>query len=139
MSLTRRHLLSLLGCAVVAVSVPIRAVIATPEVQRAIAIFTGGTEPIGGGVRLKAPEISDNGGSVPVTVSADNAKRIALFAENNPNKQVAVFSFGRMARPVAATRIRLSESQRVIAVAETADGQFRSTLQKVVVTAGGCG
>ncbi len=90
-------------------------------------------------MRLDVPEIADNGGAVPVRVAADGAKRIALFAEANPYPGVAVFAFGPLAPAQATIRIRLARSQKVIAVAELADGTFRRATRRVAVTVGGCG
>ncbi len=136
MTPTRRDLLRL-GAAAVAL-MPAAAE-ASNGVSEAIARFTGGAEPADGGVRLEVPEIADNGGAVPVRIAAPGARRIALFAEANPYPGVAVFAFGSLAPPAATIRIRLARSQKVIAVAEMADGTFRRTARRIAVTVGGCG
>ena len=140
MALTRRDVLRLGGgAAAVAAMLPAGAAAAANGVEQAIAEFTGGAAPADGGVVLEVPEIADNGGAVPVRVAAEGARRIALFADANPSPGVAVFAFGRLATPVASTRIRLAGSQNVIAVADLADGTFRKASRAVAVTAGGCG
>ena len=138
---TRRNLLRLGGAAVAAAALlPARvARSSADDTRQAIASFTEGAEPIAGVVRLEAPEIADNGGSVPIRLSAEGARRIAVFASRNPNPRVATFTFGSHAVPTAATRIRLAESQDVIAVAAMADGRFRMASRSILVTAGGCG
>ena len=88
---------------------------------------------------IEAPEIADNGGSVPVRVVARHAWRIALFADGNPNPGVSVVSFGRLATAEATIRIRLAGSQNLIAVAEMVDGTFHMTMRPIAVTVGGCG
>ena len=133
---TRRDVLKL-GAAAAAL-LPAAAA-ASNGVSEAIAQFTGGAAPVDGGVRLEVPEIADNGGAVPVRVAAEGARRIALFAEANPYPGVAVFAFGGLVTPAATIRIRLARSQKVIAVAEMADGGFRSISRTVRVTVGGCG
>ena len=138
MALTRRDVLRLGGAAAAAL-LPAGVSAATNGVEEAIAEFTGGATPGDGGVVLEVPEIADNGGAVPVRVSAEGAKRIALFADGNPSPGVVVFAFGRFATPAASTRIRLAGSQNVIAVAELADSTFRTTSRAIAVTAGGCG
>lgn len=138
MALTRRDLLRLGGAAAAAM-LPSGALAASNDVDEAIAEFTGGAAPRDGGVVLEVPEIADNGGAVPVRVAAEGARRIALFADGNPSPDVVVFAFGRLATPVASTRIRLAGSQNVLAVAELADGTFRKTARAIAVTAGGCG
>ena len=112
---------------------------ATNGVSQAIAMFTRGAMPQEGGVLIEAPEIADNGGAVPIRVFAPGARRIALFADGNPNPGVAVFSFGKLATPEATVRIRLAGSQNLVAVAEMVDGTFRETSRPIVVTVGGCG
>ena len=137
MALTRRDVLRLSAAAVVLF--PVGAAGASNSVSQAIAVFTRGAGTLGGGVLLEVPEIADNGGAVPVRVAAEGARRIALFADGNPNPGVAVFAFGRLVPPTAMIRIRLAGSQTVIAVAEMADGKFRKTSQSIAVTVGGCG
>ena len=140
MALTRRDVLRLGGgAAALAAMLPVGSAVASNGVQRAIAEFTGGARPGEGGVVLEVPEIADNGGAVPVRVAAEGARRIALFVDGNPSPGVAVFAFGRLATPVASTRIRLAGSQNVIAVAELANGTFRKASRAIAVTAGGCG
>ena len=139
MARTRRDVLRLGAAAAGAALFPAGAAEASNAVSRAVAAFTKGAAPLDGGVLLEAPEIFDNGGAVPVRVAAEGARRIALFADGNPNPGVAVFAFGRLVPPAAEIRIRLAESQTVIAVAELADGTFRRTARAVAVTAGGCG
>jgi len=137
MARTRRDVLRLGAAA--AVLLPAAGARASNGFEDAISRFTGGAAPQDGGVRLDVPEIADNGGAVPVRVAADGAKRIALFAEANPYPGVAVFAFGPLAPAQATIRIRLARSQKVIAVAELADGTFRRATRRVAVTVGGCG
>ena len=137
MAPTRRDVLRLGAAA--AVLLPVGVAGASNGAAQAIAAFTGGAEPLEGGMLLEVPEIADNGGAVPIRVAAEGSRRIALFADGNPNPGVAVFSFGRLAPPEATIRIRLAGSQNVIAVAEMADGTFRTTSRRIAVTVGGCG
>jgi len=139
MAPTRRDVMRLGGFAAAAAMLPAGAVADTNGVAGAIAAFTKGARALEAGVSLDVPEIADNGGAVPVRVAAEGARRIALFADANPNPGVAVFSFGRLTPPAAAIRIRLARSQNVIAVAEMADGTFRKASRQVAVTVGGCG
>ena len=120
---------------------PLEVWAATPdEVEAAIAEFTGGAETSEGGVEITAPEIAENGNTVPVEVSAEGASAILLLAPNNPNPDVATFHFGELAaKSQASTRIRLAETQELIAVAKLGDGKFAKTTKNVKVTIGGCG
>ena len=87
-----------------------------------------------------APEIAENGNTVPITVSAPGASSIMILAAGNPVPAVATFNFGPMsAARSGSTRIRLAKTQDVIAVAKMEDGSFQTTQAMVKVTIGGCG
>ena len=137
MSITRRDTLALgLGAAALTV-LPFRVNAAAED---AIAAFTGGTEMADGGVNLTAPEIAENGNTVPVSVAAEGASAILLLATGNPTPGVATFNFGPLAASQAAsTRIRLAGTQDVVAIAKLADGSFAKASSTVKVTIGGCG
>ena len=106
----------------------------------AIAAITGGAEVTEGGIDLIAPEIAENGNTVPVEVSAAGAVEIALFATGNPTPAVATFKFGPLAGSRSgSTRIRLAKTQDVVAIAKMEDGSFRKASATVKVTIGGCG
>ena len=106
-----------------------------------IAKFTGGAEAAqSDAVKLTAPEIAENGNTVPISVEAEGATEILLVAAGNPTPGVATFRFGELAaKPAASTRIRLASTQDVIAVAKMADGSFARASANVKVTIGGCG
>lgn len=114
--------------------------------RAAIAALLGDRTPEEGGIRLKAPEIAENGNTVPVAVAVDPpdgdtfVEAVHLFAEENPQPEVASFFFTRASgRASASTRIRLAKTQRVIAVAELSDGRALRASREVKVTIGGCG
>jgi sulfur-oxidizing protein SoxY len=105
-----------------------------------IAEFTGGAAMSDTGVTLSAPEIAENGNTVPIGVDAPGAVAIMVVAPANPTPKVAVFKFGALAAAQSAkTRIRLASTQDVMAVAQMADGSFVRTSRTVKVTIGGCG
>ena len=137
MKFTRREALALgLGATAVAM-LPMRASAAADE---AIAAFTGGADVGEGGVTLTAPEIAENGNTVPVSVDAPGAAAILILAMGNPTPGVAQFNFGPAAGSQAAsTRIRLAGTQDVVAIAKLADGSFAKAQSSVKVTIGGCG
>ena len=138
MQLTRRDTLAMgLGATALAL-LPIRATAAATE--DAIAAFTGGAATGDGGITLTAPEIAENGNTVPIAVDAPGAVAITVLASGNPNPEVATFNFGPLAATQSAsTRIRLAGTQEVIAIAKMADGSFAQTSSTVKVTIGGCG
>ncbi|MGR3344886.1 MAG: thiosulfate oxidation carrier protein SoxY [Paracoccaceae bacterium] len=132
MKLTRRDALAL-GLGVTAASfLPSQS---TAAVDDAIAQFTGGASVGLGGVTLIAPEIAENGNSVPISVDAPGASAILVIATGNRVPKVALFHFGALARRQAAsTRISLTCTQDVVALAHLRDGSFVQTAQTVKVT-----
>ncbi|MGK7651614.1 thiosulfate oxidation carrier protein SoxY [Roseovarius sp. B08] len=139
MELNRRKML-VLGTAGAAVTAFGALPASASATEDAIAKFTGGADVGEGGVELTAPEIAENGNTVPIEVSAPGAVAIAIFADGNPTPPVATFKFGPLAASqFAATRIRLAGTQDVIAVAEMEDGSFKQASANIKVTIGGCG
>jgi sulfur-oxidizing protein SoxY len=110
-----------------------------------IAAFTGGKKPLEARVRLDLPELAENGNTVSMAVAVEgptadsHVEEIVIIAPNNPNARVIRFRFSAMSVPEAATRIRLAESQNVIAIAKMSDGMFFSGSKEIKVTIGGCG
>lgn len=137
MNLTRRDALALGLGATAASLLPMRATAAADD---AIAAFTGGAELGSSGVTLTAPEIAENGNTVPVSVDAPGATAIMIIATGNPTPGVATFNFGALAgSQSASTRMRLAGTQDVVAIAKLADGSFAKASSTVKVTIGGCG
>jgi len=138
MQFTRRDVMIMGAGAATVAMLPFQAFAAAGDEE--IAAFTGGADVTEGGVELTAPEIAENGNTVPVGVSAPGAVSIALFATGNPSPTVATFNFGPLAgSQSASTRIRLAGTQEVVAVAKMADGSFKRASSTVKVTIGGCG
>lgn len=137
MEFSRRETFAL-GLGAVALTVlPYRASASTDEY---IAAFTGGADMASTGVTLTAPEIAENGNTVPIGVDAPGASEIMVLAAGNPTPPVATFKFGPLAASQSAsTRIRLAGTQDVVAIAKMADGSFAMSSATVKVTIGGCG
>ncbi len=99
-----------------------------------------------GRVYIDTPSLADNGHSVPIIVKVDSpmtadnhVRRILLVSENNPRPLIATFHLSaRSGRAEITTRIRLNKSQRVVALAEMADGTFWSGQAEVIVTESAC-
>ena len=137
MIFSRRQTFMMAFGAAVASLLPMRA-FATVEDE--VAAFTGGAEMGTEGLMLTAPEIAENGNTVPIEVSAPGAVSIRLLATGNPTPAAATFNFGPLAASQrASTRIRLAKTQNVMAIAKMADGSFVQATQEVKVTIGGCG
>jgi sulfur-oxidizing protein SoxY len=116
-------------------------------VQKAMAALLGDRQPQEGRVKIDAPEIAENGNTVPVTVEVDSpmteqdhVKAVHIFADGNPRPEVAS-SHCPPARAAAgaSTRIRLAKTQNLYAVAEMSDGSLYMAKREVKVTIGGCG
>jgi sulfur-oxidizing protein SoxY len=70
---------------------------------------------------------------------ADHVESIHIFNEKNPQPYVAAFNLGpRAGKAQVATRIRLADSQRVVAIARLSDGSFWSDSVDVIVTLAAC-
>ena len=62
-----------------------------------------------------------------------------IFTQKNPLPDVATFRLGpRAGRAVVSTRVRLADTQTVIAIAEMSDGSFWSGTADTVVTLASC-
>jgi sulfur-oxidizing protein SoxY len=147
---TRRRFLGLAGGAALSGAVPIvtlRPAEATPAMLASAIRNVVGEAPVRPGkVKLDVPPLVENGNTVPMTVSVespmtadDYVKSIHVFNEKNPQPNIGNFYIGPTAgRAQVATRIRLADSQKVVAVAQLSDGSFWSTSIDVVVTLAAC-
>ena len=91
-----------------------------------------------GTVTLELPPIVENGNVVPMS-EANHVTAIHIFNEKNPQPYVATFNLGpRAGRAGVSTRIRLADSQRVVAIARLNDGSFWSDSADVIVTLAAC-
>jgi len=91
-------------------------------------------------IKIKAPDIAENGAVVPVTVETgmDGVKSIAIVASENQTPLIASFDLGESAIPFVSTRIKMAKTSNVVAVVQTAD-KIYSNAKEVKVTIGGCG
>lgn len=96
---------------------------------------------------LVLPEIAENGGTVPLTVSvdspmseADHVTAVHIFCDGNPSPDMASYFLGpHNGKAEVAMRIRLMQTQNVVAVAETSTGEALRAQVQIKVTLGGCG
>ena len=94
--------------------------------------LTAGIAPTATKVWLTMPEVVEDGGAVPVAVTvdspmtdSDHVRAIHVVAAANPEPTVAVFHLTPASgRAAITTRIRLAESQIVVAMAEMSDGSW---------------
>lgn len=120
---------------------------ATPEaLSAAIKEVTGGAEPRTGKVTLDIPPIVENGNTVPMSVSVespmtadDHVKAIHVFNEKNPQPHVFnAWLSPANGKATVGTRIKLADTQKVVAVAETSKGEFWSASAEVIITIAAC-
>jgi sulfur-oxidizing protein SoxY len=147
---TRRQFLGFAGGAAVLGTVPVvtvRPAEATPAMMTAaIRAVVGEAVVRTGKVKLDVPPLVENGNTVPMTVSvtnpmtpADHVVSIHVFNEKNPQPNMGNFYLGPHAgRAQVSTRIRLADSQKIVAIARLSDGSFWSTTVDVVVTLAAC-
>ena len=91
-------------------------------------------------VKLDAPEIAENGGVVPISVTTtlDKVTSIAFFVAENPNALAASYKISEGTIPSVANRLKMAKTTNVTAIVE-ADGKLYSATKEVKVTVGGCG
>ncbi|WP_428677780.1 SoxY-related AACIE arm protein [Reyranella sp.] len=143
----RRFLAGTVATTAAIVIVPLAPAAATPEAMaEAIKKVVGAATPTQGRVKLDVPPLVENGSTVPLTVSvdspmtaADHVKAIHVFNEKNPQPNVFSARLGpHNGKAIVGTRIKLGDSQRIIAIAETSDGKFWSAGADVIVTLAAC-
>jgi sulfur-oxidizing protein SoxY len=143
---SRREFLALAGGATM-LAVTLRPAEATPATMAAAIRSVVGGEPVRTGkVKLDIPPLVENGNSVPMMVSVaspmapeDHVKSIHVFNEKNPQPNIGNFYLSPQAgRAQVSTRIRLADSQKVVAIAKLSDGTFWSASVDIVVTLAAC-
>lgn len=125
---------------------PSRVEAAPADMRAAIALVTNGAPLRPGRVKIEMPPLSENGNTVPITVTAespmtgeDHVKAIHLFNEKNPQANVISAWLGpRAGQAMLQTRARLADSQTIVAVAQMSDGTFWTDSASVIVTLGAC-
>jgi sulfur-oxidizing protein SoxY len=147
---SRRKFMELAGGAAVAGALPVvtlRPLEATPAMLAAAIRSVAGEAPVRSGkVKLDIPPLVENGNTVPMTVSVaspmttnEYVKSIHIFNEKNPQPNVGNFHIGPFAgRAQISTRIRLADSQKVVAIARLSDDSFWSASADVIVTLAAC-
>ena len=147
---TRRQFLGLAAGVAVAGTLPVvtlRRADATPAMlASAIRQVAGEAVVRTGKVKLDIPPLVENGNTVPMTVSVnhpmapeDHVRSIHVFNEKNPQAHIANFHLGpHNGRAQVSTRVRLADSQKIVAIAKLSDGSFWSASVEIVVTLAAC-
>jgi sulfur-oxidizing protein SoxY len=120
---------------------------ATPETMKAAIHNVIGEAPVRKGkVTLEIPPLVENGNTIAMSVAVDSpmtekdhVKAVHVFNEKNPQPNIISVHFGpRAGRAAFSTRIRLADSQNVVAIAEMSDGSLWSDTVEVIVTIAAC-
>lgn len=143
---TRRQILTAGGGAVLISAMPLSAFAAEADLLRARADLFGDRPIREGRVTVKLPPIAENGHSVPLTVNVespmtedDYVKQIAIFSPRNPLPLIGQFHLTPLSgKAEVASRIRMSGTQAIQAVAEMSDGSLWSGSMETVVTLAAC-
>ena len=142
---TRRQFLAAAGGAGLALAV--RPADATPaSMKQAIRQVVGEAAVKRGKIKLDLPPLVENGNSVAVSVTVDSpmtakdyVKAIHVFTVKNPQPNVISAQLGpRAGKAEIQTRVRLADTQSVIAICELSDGSFWSDTVDVIITLGAC-
>ena len=145
--ITRRNALMFGVAGMASVSFGLSAFAKEMTTEESIAAFAGDAKIAEDKISIDAPEIAENGNSVPIEISVESAmegddmvEEILVLASGNPNPGVATFKFSALSGEArASTRIRLAQTQEVVAVARMKDGSIHRAKREVKVTIGGCG
>ena len=145
--ISRRHALQLLGASAALTAIPKLGLATADAVAGRIAEVTNGTSIGELDIYLDMPEIAENGNQVKIAFEIDSpmtaddyVKAVYVFADGNPEPDVAQFNFTpAMGACGATTRMRLSKTQNVTVLAAMSNGSFAKADTTVKVTIGGCG
>ena len=140
-SLTVAGLLAVAGIFPRAALAFTRAAFETRSIADAVKAY-GGMPPVESkSVTLTAPEIAENGATVPLAIASTlpGVKHMLLLVEKNPNVLVAKFDVSDAIEANFSIRAKMDQSSNVYAVAITEDGRAHFARRDVKVTLGGCG
>ena len=142
---TRRQFLAAAGG--VGLALAVRPAEATPaSMKQAIRQVVGEAHVKPGKIKLDLPPLVENGNSVAMSVTVDSpmtakdhVKAIHVFTEKNPQPNIISVQLGpRAGKAEIQTRVRLADTQSVVAICEMSDGSFWSDTVDVIITLGAC-
>ena len=146
--MNRRLFVRYLGSATALLLLPLRAFAARPQsafdsesVDDALTGLYGSTAMTESDqIRIKAPDIAENGAVVPVSVKFDipGAESVSIIAEHNPAPLAASFELSERSGGLVSTRIKMGKTSPVHAVIKAGGKLYRAS-KEVKVTIGGCG
>ncbi len=91
-------------------------------------------------IKIKAPEIAENGAVVPVSITSELAGTtdIISITVNNPTPVSAMYKIGEGTVPAVKTRFKMGTTTDVIVLVK-ANEKYYTAKTNVKVTRGGCG
>ena len=111
------------------------------SVEDALGAAMGGNQSTASeDIKIKAPDIAENGAVVPISISTEMAdvESIGLLSPGNNSPMVAQFVLGEGGVADVSTRIKMAKTGDVVAVVKSG-GKLYSNSKSVKVTVGGCG
>ncbi len=109
------------------------------KVDEAMKELFGTSDATEGGIKMKAPDIAENGAVIPVSFESDlKASKVAVFQDANPEATVAVFTIPEAGIIDYGIRIKMAKTGTVTVVADV-NGKLHKASKLVKVTIGGCG
>ena len=145
--LSRRAVVGGTALAAAASTLLVRRAGATPATMKAAIQRVVGERAVRRGkVMLDIPPLVENGNSIAMSVGVDHpmtdtdrVKAIHVFNEKNPQPDViSVHLSPRAGKAAFSTRIRLADSQTIVAIAELSDGSLWTDTAEVIVTIAAC-
>jgi len=103
-------------------------------------LFAGQSIEDSTAIKIKAPDISENGAVVPISVSSDiqGIESISVLVSKNATPLIANFNLSDTTEAYVSTRIKMGKSSDVVAIVN-AGGKLYRAKTEVKVTIGGCG
>jgi len=109
------------------------------KVDAAITALYGSSTYNKEGVKIKAPKVASNGGSIPVSFSTDlKIKSIALLQDANPEAAVLVYESNKYSVNDYSVKIKMKKSGTLTVVALGEDGKLYGEEFTLEVALGGC-
>jgi len=111
------------------------------SVNEAVKFQGGGGIAESKDILLNAPDYAENGAAVAIGMSTALAgvRKIMILIEKNPASLAASFEVSEFVEANFSTRVKMSQTSDVYAVAVMADGRALFSKKEVKVTIGSCG
>ncbi len=119
---------------------PERAPFAATTLSAALQALGAGNAQTSGEILIGAPDVAENGASVPLDITSrlPGTRRLAVLVDDNPQPLAMQLEFAPGVQARFHGRIKMGRSSTVRVLAE-ADGRSWLASRAVQVTVGGCG